>query len=52
MGLQERALSKGELVGEEMEMQVQAEFVVALERAVGCVLEGKVAEFRKAAAEV
>lgn len=51
MGLQERVLSKGELAGEEMETQVQAEFVVALERAVGCVLEGKVEEFRKAAAE-
>lgn len=51
MGLHDSALSKGELVGEEMEMQVQAEFVVALERAVGCVLEGKAAEFQKAAAE-
>jgi len=51
MGLQERKVSKGELVGEDMEMQVQAEFVVALERALGCVLEGKVAELRKAAAQ-
>jgi hypothetical protein len=52
MGLQERDLSKGELVGEEEETQVQAEFVVVLERAVGCVLEGKVQELRKAAAEI
>ncbi len=51
MGLHERALSKGELSGEDEELQVQAEFVVALERAVGCVLEGKVQELRKAAAE-
>ncbi|KIW10031.1 hypothetical protein PV08_11807 [Exophiala spinifera] len=50
MGLQERDLSRGELTAEEMETQVQAEFVVALERAVGCVLEGKVNELRKAAA--
>jgi len=50
LGLQEREVSKGQLVGEDMEMQVQTEYVVALERALGCVLEGKVAELRKAAA--
>ena len=51
MGLHERDLSKGQLSGEQEETQVQAEFVVVLERAVGCVLEGKVQELRKAAAE-
>ncbi|KAJ9616367.1 hypothetical protein H2200_000085 [Cladophialophora chaetospira] len=51
MGLHERDLSRGNLVGEDEETQVQAEFVVALERAVGCVLEGKVKELREAAAK-
>jgi hypothetical protein len=50
MGLHERDLSKGQLVGEQEETQIQAEFVVALERALGCVLEGKVQELRNAAA--
>jgi len=52
MGLHERDLSKAQLVSEMEELQVQAEFVVALERAVGCVLEGKVQELRKAAADI
>lgn len=51
MGLQERDLSQIQLVGEQEETQMQAEFVVALERAIGCVLEGKVDQFKKAAAE-
>jgi hypothetical protein len=50
MGLNERALAKGELSGEEMDVQVQSEFVVLVERALGCVLEGKVGDLRKAAA--
>ena len=50
MGLNERGISKGELSGEEMEVQVQAEFVVLVERALGCVLQGNVAELKKAAA--
>jgi hypothetical protein len=52
MGLHERDLSQGQLVGEQEETQVQAEFVVALERAVGCVLEGKVQELRREAAKI
>ncbi|KIV93819.1 hypothetical protein PV10_05005 [Exophiala mesophila] len=47
--------SKGlqnELSGEEEETQVQAEFVIVLERAIGCVLEGKVEELNEAAAEL
>ena len=52
MGLNERALAKGELSGEEMDVQVQSEFVVLVERALGCVLQGKVAEMRKAAASL
>lgn len=51
MGLHERDLSKQQLVGESEETQMQAEFVVVLERAIGCVLEGKVEELKKAAAE-
>lgn len=51
MGLHERDLSKAQLVGEQEETQVQAEFVVVLERAVGCVLEGNVQALRKAAAD-
>ncbi|KAK5044593.1 hypothetical protein LTR84_010607 [Exophiala bonariae] len=50
MGLHERDLSKQQLVGEMEETQMQAEFVVVLERAIGCVLEGKVEELKKAAA--
>ena len=50
MGLHERDLSKQQLVGEAEETQTQAEFVVVLERAIGCVLEGKVDGLRKAAA--
>lgn len=46
MGLQ--GGSKGEK-DTEMETRVQAEFVVVLERALGCVLEGKVVELRRAA---
>lgn len=37
--------------GMDMEQQVQVEYVVLLERAVGAALEGKVEEVRKAAAE-
>ncbi|RVX66827.1 hypothetical protein B0A52_09557 [Exophiala mesophila] len=47
--------SKGsqiELSGEAEETQVQAEFVIVLERAIGCVLEGKVEELNKAAARL
>ena len=50
MGLNERGLSKGELSGEEMDVQVQSEFVVLVERALGCVLQKNVAELKKAAA--
>ncbi len=52
MGLNEKGLSKGELSGEEMEVQVQSEFVVLVERALGCVLQKNVPEMRKAAAEL
>ncbi|KIW34976.1 uncharacterized protein PV07_01705 [Cladophialophora immunda] len=50
MGLQERNSNKAQLVQEPGEAQVQLAFVVALERALGCVLEGKVAELQEAAA--
>jgi hypothetical protein len=50
MGLNERSLSKGELSGEEMDVQIQTEFVVLVDRALGCMLQGKVAELKKAAA--
>ena len=49
MGLNERKVSVGE---EGDEVQVAVEFVVACERAVGCVLEGNVKALREAAAEV
>lgn len=52
MGLNERGLAKGELAGEEMDVQVQSEFVVLVERALGCVLQGKVEEMRAQAAEL
>jgi hypothetical protein len=52
MGLNEKDVAKGELVGEEMEMQVQCEFVVCVERALGCVLQGKVKELRSEAAKL
>ena len=38
-----------EMEGLDMDVRVQVEFVVALERAVGCMLEGKVEVLRKAA---
>ena len=49
MGLNEKKISKGELANEDMELQVAAEFVVVLERAVGAQLEGKISELKKAA---
>ena len=52
MGLNERMIAKGELAGEDMDVQVQSEFVVLVERALGCVLQNNVAELRKAAAVV
>lgn len=48
MGLQGDAGGEEDM---EMETRVQAEFVVVLERALGCVLEGKVIELRTAAAK-
>lgn len=51
MGLHERGISKQQLVGDEETTHMQAVFVVLLERAIGCVLENKVDELKKAAAE-
>lgn len=60
MGLNEQHLSKNQLSGEEEEeeedeeeeqnTQAQAQFVILLERAIGCVLEGNVPQLHKAAA--
>lgn len=54
MGLNERELSKhqlhGEEEGEDTQAQAQAQFVILLERAIGCVLEGNVLQLNKAAA--
>ncbi|KIY02368.1 uncharacterized protein Z520_02506 [Fonsecaea multimorphosa CBS 102226] len=54
MGLQQSRLDEApaELVTDQKEARVQVAFVLALERALGCVLEGKVAELRTAAAGV
>jgi hypothetical protein len=51
MGLNEKGVTKGELANENMELQVQAEFIIVLKRAVGAQLEGKISELRKAASE-
>ncbi|KAH0837666.1 hypothetical protein FOPE_05133 [Fonsecaea pedrosoi] len=50
MGLHERKLNEEQLVEEQSDAQIQVAFVVALERALGCVLEGKVAGLQAAAA--
>ncbi|OAL26640.1 hypothetical protein AYO20_09981 [Fonsecaea nubica] len=50
MGLHERQLNDAQLVEEQADAQIQVALVVALERALGCVLEGKVAELQAAAA--
>ncbi|KEF54075.1 uncharacterized protein A1O9_09870 [Exophiala aquamarina CBS 119918] len=51
MGLHERNLSSQRLVRDEETTYMQAVFVVLLERAIGCVLENKVDELKKAAAK-
>ncbi|OAP64519.1 hypothetical protein AYL99_00491 [Fonsecaea erecta] len=51
MGLQESKPTGAQLVTEHGEAQVQVAFVVALERALGCVLEGRVLQLKAAAAE-
>ncbi|OCT50022.1 hypothetical protein CLCR_07283 [Cladophialophora carrionii] len=51
IGVHERGRSKSGRAGEE-QARVRATLVIALERAVGCVLEGNVQELRQAAAKV
>ncbi|EXJ61990.1 hypothetical protein A1O7_02422 [Cladophialophora yegresii CBS 114405] len=51
MGVHGGGLGKSERAGEQ-QTRGRARFVIALERAVGCVLEGNVRELRQAAAKV